>query len=245
MLALPAATIAGLAADIAAVAATAEDLVATAAAVIAVTAAMAENVIAAAPTPSTPDDPVAGQPLMLAPGADLSGGLAGLSSWGSTLPAVGGTGPQATAQAVQQAAVVSLVQGCAVAALAQVYASIDWPTSNAATAARAQLLSLLDAQVAAAAAAGQDQLYLAWQGMLTLSISHMIQTAQDLPSLVTYTVGDSLPSVVLAQLLYGDASRAPELEALNDAADPLFMLPTGLALSNGISATVIAAPGAG
>ncbi len=233
MLALPAATVTGLVATIGAITAAPEDLATTAVAVQTVAAAMATNVIAAAAAAATPatDDPVAGQPFTFVQPTDLSGGLAGLASWGSTLPAVGGAGPQATAQAVQQAAVVSLVQGSAVAALAQVYAQIDWPTVNAATAARAQLLSLQDAQVWAAADAGQDQLYIAWQGMMALSTQMMIQAAQALPSLVTYSVGDAFPSVLLAQMLYQDPTRAPQLELLNDVADPLFMPPVGMALS--------------
>jgi len=231
MLALPATTVIGLAATIAAIAAAPENLAATAAAVQAAASAMADNVVGAAATTPTTDDPVAGQPLTLAPSADLSGGLAALATWGNTLPAVGGAGPQATVQAAQQAAVISLVQGNAVAALAQIYAAIEWPTAQAATAARTQLLALLDAQVWAAANAGADQLYLAWEGMIALAMQQMIQGAQGLPTLLTYSLGDAFPSVVLGQMFYQDPSRGPQLELLNDVPDPLFMPPVGLALS--------------
>jgi len=40
-----------------------------------------------------------------------------------------------------------------------------------------------------------------------------------------------MPSLALAQLFYQDATRAPELEAMNDVAHPLFMPATGIRLA--------------
>lgn len=231
MLGLPAATVAGLGATIAAVYAAPSDTAATATAVQSAFAGMATAAVAAQVVSTVTDDPVAGTPFTIATPADPSGGLAALASWGGTLTPVGGVGPQAALQAAQQAAVVTLIQGNAVAALAQVYATIDWPYADAADAARIQLLGMLDAQADAAAAAGQDALWEAWQGITTLCMQDMIVRAQQLPSLTTYAAGEPLPSVALAQRLYRDPSRAGELEDLNDVPHPLFMPAAGLALT--------------
>ncbi len=231
MLGLPAETVTGLSAQIAAVAAQPTDPSATAGAVQTATQGMATAAIAVQTITPAPDDPVAGTLFTIAVPADPSGGLISLATWGATLPAVGGVGPQASAQAAQQAAVLMLVQGNATAALAQVYGSIDWPYADAADAARTQLLGLLDAQALAAADAGQDDLWRAWSALTVLAMDDMIVRAQGLPTLGSYTTGEPLPSVVLAQMLYLDPGRAGELEDLNDVPHPLFMPVAGLALS--------------
>ena len=122
---------------------------------------------------------------------------------------------------------MQLVQGNAVAALAQVYASVDWPYAQAAAAARTQLLALMDAQSDAAAVNGCDDLYRAWEGLKTLAMADMIARAQGLPDLAPYSFPDTLPSLVLAQRLYQNPSQAAALEQLNDVCQPLFMRSPG------------------
>jgi prophage DNA circulation protein len=232
ILGLPGGTILGLGSAIAAISATPTNFSATATAAQSAVQSMAANVIAAQPSAPATDDPVLGQPFAFAPPADTTGGLAGLATWGASLPPIAGTTPQAAALAAQQQAVVALVQGNATAAVAQLYASITWPDADAATAARTQLLGLLDAQTAAAASAGQDALYLAWQGLTALAMTDMITRAQALPVIAPYTLPAPLPSLALAQMLYQDATRAAQLENLNDVPHPLFMPASGLALSS-------------
>jgi hypothetical protein len=179
---------------------------------------MADAVVAAANVPLPPDDPVLGTPFVVAPAADVSGGLATLATWApasaaATPPAPSQAGGLAAQQAAQQTAVTSLVQGNAVAALAFVYASIDWPYADAANAARTQLLGLFDVQTEAAADAGQDDLYRGWLALTALAMQDLIARAQALPSLASYRT--PTPSVVLAQRLYQDPSRASGLEQLN------------------------------
>ena len=231
MLGLPPGTIGTLSSIIAAVPAAPTNTTATAGAMQTATQGMATAAIAAQTTTPAPDDPVAGNVFQIAVPADPSGGLAGLATWGATLAPVGGAGPQAALAAAQQAAVVALVQGNATAALAQVFGSIDWPYADAAADARTQLLGLLYAQAEAAAAAGQDDLFRGWGAITQLAMAYMIARAQGLPTLGSYSGGEPLPSVVLAQLLYLDPSRAAELEDLNDVPQPLFMPASGLALS--------------
>ncbi len=232
MLGLPPGTIQGVANAITAIAASPSNTTATASAVQAACQAMAANVITAQSiAPNPVDDPVAGSAFTISVAADPSGGLATLANFGATLPPITGGGPAVAAQAAQQAAIVALAQGNAIAALAQIYAQAQWTSANQAATARATLLPLLDAQTNAAAAAGQDDLYRAWQAITALTMTDMIARAQSLPVLGPYTLPAPLPSLALAQRLYRDPTRAPQLEQLNDVAHPLFMPPIGVALS--------------
>ncbi|MDE1905024.1 MAG: DNA circularization N-terminal domain-containing protein [Rhodospirillales bacterium] len=230
--ALPVLAVGGLAPQIAAVAAAGSSDAAAAAAVGAVFSAAAAAVVAAIPGPLPTEDPVAGDAPVIAGPADPTYGLLGLASWNAAAAAPAGTGPWQAAQAAQQAAVVSLVQGSALAAALTVYANTDWQTANAAAAARALVLPLLDAQSEAAADAGQDALYLAWQAVTAQTMADFIARAQGLPTLVDYALGEAMPSLVLAERWYQDATRAVELETLNDSPQPLFLPPAGVRLSS-------------
>ena len=88
------------------------------------------------------------------------------------------------------------------------------------------------AQAQAAAGAGQDDLWRAWQAIMALTMNDMISRAQALPSLASYVLPDPLPSLVLAQRLYQDPTRAALLEQLNDVPHPLFMPAGGLWLTS-------------
>lgn len=226
LLGLPAAVIGGLTLAAAAIGADPGDDTATATAIQTVFQAAAQNAITAATPVDQPDDPILGISPLLAPAADPSGGLAALATWGNTLPV-----PADPTQAAQQGAVQALVQGQAVMAVLTVYASIDWPSSNAATAARAQVQSMIDAQLDLAADQGQDDLYRGWQAISGQAMQDLITRAQALPSLISYTNQASLPSLMLAYRWYQDADRADELDALNDVPDPMFMPFAGVRLS--------------
>ena len=69
-------------------------------------------------------------------------------------------------------------------------------------------------------------------GLPAICMQHMISAVQSLPDLGNHDQPDAIPSVVLAQILYQDPTRAAELEGLNDVPHPLFMPPSGLALSS-------------
>jgi prophage DNA circulation protein len=229
ILGLPASTVAGLASLAAAIYLTPSNDAETAGAVQACFDAAVANVLAQVPVAATADDPVLGSAPYLAPPADLTGGLASLAEWPPPSPS--GYGPVLTIQLAQQAAIVALIQGNAVAAVAQIYAQTDFPTAQAATDARAQLLGMIDAQIQAAADAGQDSLYLAWQALAGLASADLIQRAQALPSIASYVLAASFPSLALAQRFYQDPSRAIELEQLNAVSHPLFMPFEGVRLN--------------
>jgi prophage DNA circulation protein len=62
-------------------------------------------------------------------------------------------------------------------------------------------------------------------------VNHLVQTARPLPEMLTYQFATSLPSIVISQRLYGDASRYDEIRAENKVVHPAFCPPTGQALS--------------
>lgn len=164
--------------------------------------------------------------------ADPSFGLAALASYTPPTPAPAPSTPVLAQQAANQQAIVDLVRGAAVLAIATVYAQTDWTSAGAAQAARDQLVALIDDRSVAAELAGNDQLYLAWQDVEAAAVADLTARAMQLPDLGAYAVPASLPSLALAQRLYADPTRSDELVRLNDARHPLFMAPAGKALSS-------------
>lgn len=162
---------------------------------------------------------------------DPSFGLADFATWGAGLPAV----PVPTASRVQQGlnqqAIVDLVNGSAVAAAAQVYANTQWKSAGDAAAARDQITGLLDDRAAAAANAGQDQLFGAWQQLSAAVTTDLTSRGAGLPNVLNYATPAGVPALALAQRLYTDPGRAAELIQRNGAPHPLFMPPSGEALS--------------
>jgi hypothetical protein len=187
------------------------------------------------------DDPVAGTPLVPPAPADPSLGLLSLAGW--TAPAIGTAVataavpatimlPQLQAPAAATlAAVQALVQGAFTCAVAQVYASIDWPDSQAAAAAGEQLQGLIETQLETASAAHQDDLAMAWRGIMMLAANDSAQRAQSLPTLTAYALGGTMPAFWLAQTLYRDGTRAPQLAQLNSAWHAGWMPVSGVALA--------------
>lgn len=192
-------------------------------------------------TSTTTDDPVVGVAPVTAAPTDPSLGLIDLAQWvpptiassvsAGTVPATVLL-PQGQADAADvQAAVQALVQGACLCAVAQLYASIDWPDAQAATAAGEQLLDLIDAQIEAASEAAQDDLAMAWRGMAMLVANDSYSRAQALPQLADYQRGATLPACLLAQQLYQDGTRAGQLVQLNSVWHAGWMPVSGVALA--------------
>jgi prophage DNA circulation protein len=161
---------------------------------------------------------------------DPSGGLADLANWGADILAAN---PGTSLQAANARATVDLVRGAAVAALAELYAGMDWASADASSTARDRLADLLDARQLAAAAAGQDALFAAWQALASVVLQDLTLRAQQLPQLIGYARPKPPVALALAYRLYQDATRATELVALNDAPHPLFMPTSGKTLAAG------------
>jgi prophage DNA circulation protein len=62
-------------------------------------------------------------------------------------------------------------------------------------------------------------------------VNHLVSAARPLPSMLTYQFATPLPSLVIAQRLYADASRYDEIRAENKVVHPAFCPAVGQALS--------------
>jgi prophage DNA circulation protein len=83
------------------------------------------------------------------------------------------------------------------------------------------------------AADEMDQM--SYRGLVELHagiIAFMVETARPLPVMLQFSFAQSMPTLTMSNRLYYDASRADELRAENKVVHPLFMLPTGQALSS-------------
>lgn len=129
----------------------------------------------------------------------------------------------------------NLVTGLAAdaAVLAACLAALSAPFTDAAAAARARdaLLAALLARQDAAADALADDLYAAWRALRAPLLTAFTTRLQSLPQVASYATPQPLPSLVLAYRLYGDASRADELVALNQAWHPAAMPRQGKAFA--------------
>jgi hypothetical protein len=83
----------------------------------------------------------------------------------------------------------------------------------------------------ATAQIGDTATYRALVGLRAAMVRDLTDRSRPLPQIVPYDLSFSPSSLVLAQRLYGDASRADELVRENSAVHPLFMPRLGRALS--------------
>lgn len=152
------------------------------------------------------------------PVVDPSYGLGAMAAWGETLA-------PATEGQVQdnQDALVALAGSAATVALSQIYARTSFQAQSDADAARDQLDDLIEGFATTAADGGDDGAYTAWQDLHASATLDITTRAKQAPSLMTFTTGNALPALVLAQRYYQDPTRAGELIARNDAPHPLFM----------------------
>ena len=65
--------------------------------------------------------------------------------------------------------------------------------------------------------------YQAMTGLAAATVNHLMLTELRLPEIVTYKMGGPMPSLAIANLIYGDGSRSNELEDENDVVHPAFM----------------------
>jgi prophage DNA circulation protein len=100
------------------------------------------------------------------------------------------------------------------------------------TAVRDEVLSYVDSEIKVAGEQGNDAVYAALRAARAEVIRDMNAKGARLPSLVTVATPSSVPSLVLAQRLYQDIGREPELVRRADCPNPAFMPTTFSALSS-------------
>lgn len=132
--------------------------------------------------------------------------------------------PQPSAeQTAVNAAVTALARRMALAGAAQ-SSSLYVPTSQQdAAAMREQIVLAIEAEMLIAGDAGDDGSYFALRDLLAAVAADMAARGASLPQSIQVNFPAALPSLVLAQRLYQDASREAELTREGNPISPLFM----------------------
>lgn len=120
----------------------------------------------------------------------------------------------ATATLCRQAALLSLARACG-----------DWQPSSSedAQAMRLKVGTLLDDEAITAADNGNDASFQALRSLRAQVLQDLADRGARLPDMITVTRNAALPALVLAQQLYADGSRAPDLIRRADPIHPAFM----------------------
>lgn len=139
--------------------------------------------------------------------------------FGGDYPAVPLTTPQRKAQAANQAALVQLFKVAAVTAVSAAVPSMTFETREDAEAARDEL----SAALALLAQGAGGELRMRLLNLRAALIRHLNEKGMGLAVLREVTPGETLPAVLLAQNLYGDAARAGEIVSRNRVRHPLFV----------------------
>ncbi len=142
------------------------------------------------------------------------------------------TAPIGSAIGVVQTATAALCRRATLLSIA--LACSGWqPTSyDDAEALRTLVGPLLDDEALIAADAGDDQTYQALRALRIQVLTDLANRASQLPHLITVQRNLPIPALLLAQQLYTDASRAPDLMQRADAVHPAFMPTTFMALAS-------------
>ncbi len=121
------------------------------------------------------------------------------------------TAPVGVAVGLMQAGCADLFRRAAVVALAR--AAADYRPSSYEDAARVRtaVAALLEREIVAAGDQGEDDAYTSLRELLAATVRDLTTRGADLARMETFTMGTTLPSLVLAQRLYRDPTREPEL----------------------------------
>lgn len=152
--------------------------------------------------------------------------LRSLFGYGNDLDPIEPSTPSRQREADNQSAIVQMVQQLATLEAARAATLIEYPSLDDAIAVRSELIEQIDALSEADI---DDAVYQQLSIVRAAVAGDIRARGANLARLVKLSLPDTLPSLVLAWQLYGDASRAAELESRNRIQDPLFM-PSGVPL---------------
>jgi prophage DNA circulation protein len=153
--------------------------------------------------------------------------LRGLQTLATYVPVAGAAGDEA----VMQGACADLFRRAALGGLVSAGSDYQPQSSGDAAAVRTLVLSVLDTEITTAGDQFEDDVYTALRSLRGQAVQDLNSRGAQLPTLVTVTMPSSLPSLVLAQRLYRDASREDELVARAVPVHPAFMPRTFEALN--------------
>ncbi|TAN62607.1 MAG: hypothetical protein EPN20_10795, partial [Magnetospirillum sp.] len=155
-----------------------------------------------------------------------------LYSTGSTWVPVASITPNRVQQATNEQAIIDLVARTALVEQARAASEMDYPTIEEAVAVRGTITSRLDTQIHAsqAGATSATTTRMALRRLGSAVTRDITTRGADLSRLTEYTPAATLPALVVAHRLYGDATRSSEILARNpNLGHPLFV-PGGLPL---------------
>lgn len=158
--------------------------------------------------------------------ASTLGSLTELAGFGEDLPAVPVTTATRQRQAANQAAIAGYVQDVALAVAAQSITAVEFETRDEALARRDAVLELVDGRMETTA---DDAVFTALQNLRAQVVQAVPGPGQQLPVLLEYRPESTLPALVVAYDIYGDAGMADDIVARNGVRHPGFV-PGGQAL---------------
>jgi prophage DNA circulation protein len=139
-----------------------------------------------------------------------------MSVFGDDLTAVPEMTPTREIQAQNQAAFIAMVKATVAIATCQAVVKIPFASADKVTSVRDELSDALDDLIETA----DDTTYGPLVDLRVAMIEHLNALASDLPRVVDYTPTATLPALVIAQLLYGDATRETEIIERNGLRNP-------------------------
>ena len=144
-----------------------------------------------------------------------------LYRFGSLLPEVNANTTSRRAQAQNQAELLRLVRVVSAAEGARAATGVVWESFQDAVSARDELVDTLDEVMLDSEV--PDEVYQALRTLRAALVRDVAVRGADLARLATWAPAATLPALVLAQQLYADALREPELLLRNGVRHPLFV----------------------
>ena len=127
------------------------------------------------------------------------------------------------AKTVAQYVTAALVRRAAIGALATAASDYAPSSYDDALTVRDTVVALVDAEILIAGDLGDDATYAALVAVRQAVVADLNERGASLAPLDTFTFGGNMPSLVLAQRLYQDATRSDELIGEADPIHPAFM----------------------
>jgi prophage DNA circulation protein len=136
---------------------------------------------------------------------------------------ISGAGQTQSAQLIAQAATGALLRRAAIGALARAVATYVPTSYDDAANVRSAVTACIDNEILIAGDAGDDGSYFALRALRQSVVSTLTSVGATLAPLQTFSFNAPLPSLVLAQRIYQDASRADDLVSEANPIHPAFM----------------------
>ncbi len=151
----------------------------------------------------------------------------------------GGSVSVGAAMATMRDGMAAACRRAALVSLARASSSYQPRSYDNAAALRSSLTTALDAEITAAGDAGQDATYGAFKALRASVIQDLTVRGASLPSVVGVSFAVPLPSLVIGQMLYRDASRSDEITAESGAVHPAFCPVSFQALASGMQSLAV------